>query len=432
MANKDSELLAVVQYFEKTRNMKREFIVQAIESAMVKVAAKHFGVTEDAVKVVIDRTTFAVKAFRRFTVALEADPSNPAVLPIEQARRLNKDVIIGDTIECPVRPEAIGRIGAQNARQVILQNIRNIERENVATIFRDRIGEIVSGTVRQTSRRGDLFVEIDGAEALLPSRETIPHETIEIGDTIRAIVLKIQDPKEAKDSAFSQNGPAVILSRTSSSFLRALFVREVSEIADGTVEIMGVSRDPGVRAKLAVRSHDDKVDPVGSCVGIRGVRVRNIVNELHGEKVDIVRWHEDIREYAQNALSPAKLAGVEVVSEDPLCLEAYVNPDQMKLALGKHHQNVSLARRLIGCKIEIRPTEPEGDKFEMMKEDAINSLLVLNGVTREEAEALVNSGYTSVDAILAAQPKDIAEDTGLPFETANRIWQTAVSPDVEI
>ncbi len=414
------ELLSVVNNLEHDRKISRELIIRAIETALETVTLRALNADPGEIHVEIDRKNLKIKAFRK--VLITDDPANPALKPlIYRARKLHPEALPGETVDVPIEPASIGRIGAQNARQMILQNIKQAERENVVAVFRDRLHEMVTGVVRQIGRRGDLIVEIEGSDAVLPYRELLPHDEFDVGDEVRAVIHKVQD----LDPSQLSNGPAVTLSRTSNEFLRALFVREVSEIADGTVEIMGIARDPGSRAKLAVRSHDDKVDPVGSCVGVRGARVRNVVNELEGEKVDIVRWSDDIRQYAAQALSPARLVSVEVLSEDPLRLVAIADPEQVKLALGRRHQNVSLARKLIGCSIDIRSTEAESS-FETRLADLIESLSAI-GISREEAQVLAQNGYTSVEGIAEADAADIVADTGLSDDAVARIWKIAAA-----
>jgi N utilization substance protein A len=297
---------------------------------------------------------------------------------------------------------------------MILQRIRQAERENVFEEFKDRVGDIVSGSVRLISHR-DLIVDLGRAEAILPNRERIPPEDYQVGDRVRAYVLRVQN---------ITTGPAIVLSRACPEFVKALFRLEVSEIADGIVEIMGVARDPGFRSKIAVRSHHEKVDPVGACVGLRGARVKNIVRELSGEKIDIVRWSEDIRQYVTQALSPARLSSVTIDPNDPNCLHVAVDPDQLSLAIGKHGQNVRLTAKLLGWKVDIQRTDVEVP-FEEQVAKAIENLAGIPGISREEAEVLVKNGFLNGDGILAAEIPYIQEATGFDEATARRIWNAA-------
>ena len=407
----NNELLTVINYMERERGVSRELIVQAIESALEAAARKSLGLTE-GLRVNIDRKTLAVHAYQSLIVS--EDDTGPSLISLRKAREIKPDVLPGEEVEVELPPTQIGRIGAQNARQMIMQKIRQAERDNAYIEYKDRIGDIVSATVRQVVRR-DLVVDIGKVEALLPARERIPKEEFEIGDTLRAYVYKVQP---------SATGASVILSRSCPEFVKALFRIEVSEIADGIVEVMGVARDPGNRAKIAVRSHDDKVDPVGACVGLRGARVRNIVRELNGERVDIVRWSEDIRQYTAQALSPARLASVVIVSENPRMLRVLVDPDQLSLAIGRQGQNVRLTSKLLGWKVDIQRTDIE-ESFESRVAHAVEALSSIEGIEPEEAEALVKNGFLTAEGILAAEAPYLQEATGLSAEAVQRIWAAA-------
>lgn len=410
----NNELLTIINYLERERGVNREVIIQAIEGALEAAARKSMGIVGD-LRVNIDRKSLNIQAYQTLTVT--EDETGPSLISLRKAREIKPDAVVGEEIEKELPPDRIGRIGAQNARQMILQKIRQAERDNVFDEYKDRVGDIVSGTVRQVLRR-DLLVDLGRAEALLPFRERIPTEEFQAGDTLRAYVLRAQP---------SSGAPSVILSRACPEFIKALFRIEVSEIADGIVEVMGVARDPGFRSKIAVRSHDDKVDPVGACVGLRGARVKNIVRELNGEKVDIVRWHEDVRQYATQALSPARLAGVVVESESPRILRVMVDPDQLSLAIGKHGQNVRLTSKLLGWKVDIQRTDIEMS-FEERVARAVDALASVEGITREEAETLVNNGFLTADGILDAEIPYIQEVTGLSEEAVRRIWNAAGTP----
>lgn len=418
----NNELLAIVNFLERDRGVSREIIIRAIESALKTATSRHLDCNEDDIRVFIDRKSLVVKTFRKYVVS-DTDVG-PAIITLAKANKIKPGSEIGDAIEVPIPAESIGRIGAQNARQMILQNIRKAERDNVVQMFRDRTGDIISGVVRQVTRRKDVIVEVEGSEAVLPARERIPGEEFEIGENIRAVIQSVK-------SIEGQNAPAITLSRTSNDFLKALFVLEVSEIADGVVEIMGVARDPGARAKIAVRTHDDKIDPVGSCVGLRGTRVRNVVRELNGEKVDIVRWSEDIRKYAEQALSPAKLASVSVVSEDRRELLVLVDPEQLSLAIGRSGQNVRLTTKLIGWKVDIkRSDEAEeqraAENFQSLVEQQIDKLAAQLNCTHDVAAVLVSSGYLTPEGVAEPEVSYLAESTGFSEDFARELWNAAV------
>jgi N utilization substance protein A len=264
-------------------------------------------------------------------------------IDLEEAREIDPDVEIGDSLGEKLDASGFTRIAAQTAKQVIIQKVREAERETIFNEYSDRQWEIITGMVRRFEK-GELLIDLGRAEAVLPSKEQMPREVYRPGDRIRAIITEIR---------MTTKGPQIILSRTHPSMLAKLFEAEVPEIAEGIVEINAVVRDPGSRAKVAVSSNDRDVDPVGACVGMRGARVQNVVSELRGEKIDIIPWSEDIARFACNALSPAQVSKV-FVDEDNRTLEIVVADDQLSLAIGKRGQNVSLAARLTGCRIDIK------------------------------------------------------------------------------
>ena len=297
----NSQLLAVVQHIESERGVSREIVLTAIEQAICQAARRNQNVTND-LRVSIDRNDLSIHVYD--TLIASDEDVGPGFIPLSKAARFakGKEIHEGDPVEIEMPASRLGRIAAQTSRQMIMQKIREAERTNTFSEYKDRVGDIVSGTVSAVSHR-DTYVTVGKTEMILPGKERIPTEDYQVGDPIRAIIKRV-DP-EAK-------GPSVILSRADPKFVEALFRLEVSEIADDVVEIMGVSRDPGYRAKIAVRTSNESVDPVGACVGQRGSRVRAIVNELSGEKIDIVRWNDDIRQYVAQALAPAKLESIEV------------------------------------------------------------------------------------------------------------------------
>ena len=315
MAMNNNELLAIVSFIERERGVDREIVLVAIEQALQQAARRNPGVTND-LRVAIDRKTLSLHVYDKMVVSNEE--TGTGFISLARAQRLQPGIAEGETIEIEMPASKLGRIAAQTSRQMIMQKIREAERSNTFREFKGRIGEIVSGTVTAVNRR-DLYVMVGKTEMLLPGKERIPTEEYGVGDLVRAIVHSVKP---------ESTGPAVTLSRASSEFVRTLFRLEVSEIADGVVEIMGVARDPGYRSKVAVRTRDEKVDPVGACVGLRGARVRNIVRELNGEKIDIVRWSDDIKNYVTQALAPAKLESIELDPDGGNTVHVTVAPDQ--------------------------------------------------------------------------------------------------------
>ncbi len=407
----NNELLSIISYLERDRGVNREIIIQAIESAIQQAARKSLEVTND-LRVEIDRKTLAIKAFD--TMIASDEDTGLGFLAVRKAKILKPDIQPGETLEIEVPPAKLGRIAAQTARQMILQKIREAERKNVYDEYKDRIGDIVSGTIRQVMHR-DLIIDLGKTEAVLPAKERIPTEEYNVGDRIRAYVFRVQS---------GVNGPAVVLSRACPEFVKTLFRLEVSEIADGIVEVMGVARDPGFRSKIAVKTLDEKVDPVGACVGLRGVRVRNIVRELNGEKIDIVRWSEDIKQYVAQALAPARLESVAIDGTEPRTVHVTVAPDQLSLAIGKRGQNVRLTSKLTGWRVDIQKSGEEAS-FEEQREGAIKELADVLGIGEETASTLVANGFLTTDGIIEAEVPYLQEVTGLDEETVRKIWTAA-------
>ena len=413
----NSQLLAVVQHIESERGVSREIVLQAIEQAISQAARKNRDVTND-LRVVIDRKDLSLHVFD--TLVASDEDTGPGFISIARATRANhgKPVAEGDTIEIEMPASRLGRIAAQTSRQMIMQKIREAERTNTFSEYKDRVGDIVSGTVSAVSHR-DIYVVVGKTEMILPGKERIPTEEFQVGDPIRAIILRVvsSDDKSAK-------GPSVVLSRASGKFVEALFRLEVSEIADGIVEIMGVSRDPGYRAKLAVRTSNENVDPVGACVGQRGSRVRAIVNELNGEKIDIVRWNDDIRQYVAQALAPAKLESIEVDPVLPNTVHVVAAADQYSLAIGKRGQNVRLTTKLTGWHVEIRKSMATAS-FEDQKAAAIKELAETFSVSTAVATQTADAGFLSVDGIVGEDEASFIAATGLDEVTAKGIYAAA-------
>ncbi len=409
----NNQLLAVVQHIENERGVGREIVLTAIEQAIQQSSRKNQNVTND-LRVIIDRKDLSLHVYD--TLVVSDEEAGPGFISTARAARFNhgKPVAEGETIEIEMPASMLGRIAAQMSRQMIMQKIREAERTNTFSEYRDRVGDIVSGTVSAIDRH-NTYVTVGKTEMLLPSKERIPTEDYQVGDAIRAIILRVDS--DAK-------GPSVILSRSSGKFVEALFRLEVSEIADGVVEIMGVSRDPGYRAKLAVRTSHENVDPVGACVGQRGARVRTIVNELSGEKIDIVRWNEDIRLYVGAALAPAKLESIEVDPDVPNTVHVVAAPEQYSLAIGKRGQNVRLTSKLTGWHVEVKKSMATA-KFEDQKAEAVKNLAELLSVSTAVATQMVDSGYLTIDGIAEEDEPSFIASTGIDEVQAKGIYAAA-------
>ncbi len=407
----NNELLAIVSFIERERGVDREIVLVAIEQALQQAARRNPDVTAD-LRVAIDRKTLALHVYD--TMVVSDEETGTGFISVARAQRLQPGIGEGETIEIEMPASRLGRIAAQTSRQMIMQKIREAERSNTFTEFKNRIGEIVSGTVTAVSRR-DLYVMVGKTEMVLPGRERIPTEEYNVGDSIRAIVHNVKP---------EANGPAVTLSRASSEFVRTLFRLEVSEIADGVVEIMGVARDPGYRSKLAVRTLDDKVDPVGACVGLKGARVRNIVRELSGEKIDIVRWSDDIKNYVAQALAPAKLESIEVDPDGGSTVHVTVAPDQYSLAIGKRGQNVRLTSKLTGWHVDVTKAMALAS-FEDQKAAAIKDLAETFSVSTAVATQLADAGFLSVEGIVECDEEGFIAATGLDEVSAKGLYAAA-------
>ena len=409
----NNQLLAVVQHIESERGVSREIVLTAIEQAISQAARKNQSVTND-LRVQIDRKDLSLHVYD--TLVVSDAEIGPGFISSSRAVRFNhgNPVKVGDPIEIEMPASRLGRIAAQTSRQMIMQKIREAERTNTFAEYKDRVGDIVSGTVSAISHR-DTYITVGKTEMILPGKERIPTEDYQVGDTVKAIIIRV-DP-EAR-------GPSVVLSRTSGKFVEALFRLEVSEIADGVVEIMGVSRDPGYRAKLAVRTANENVDPVGACVGQRGSRVRSIVNELSGEKIDIVRWNEDIRQYVAQALAPAKLESIEVDPVQPNTVHIVAAADQYSLAIGKRGQNVRLATKLTGWHVEVKKSMATAS-FEDQKAEAIKDLAEMLSVSTAVATQMADAGYLTVDGIVEEDEASFIAATGLDEVTAKGIYAAA-------
>jgi len=408
----NSDLLAVLDYMEREKGIKREILLEALSGALLTAAKKSVGPARE-MRVAIDPKTGEITALANLIVA-DVVRNIHDEIPLARARKTKPDAAVGDVIEVVVTPEGFGRIAAQTARQAILQRIRQIEKEMIFDEFKDRAGEIVSGTVRRFDR-SDVIVDLGKFEAVMPMRERVATEDYNIGDRIRAYVVAVEN---------TNRGPEIIISRSHPNFVRRLFEVEVSEIADRTVEIKAISREAGYRTKIAVWSADEKVDPVGACVGMRGSRVKNIVRELNQEKVDIIRWSADPREFVMEALKPAKIKSI-AIDEDRKAVQVTVDEDQLSLAIGRRGQNARLTSRLTGWEINISKDESVTHAFEQKLAQAITTLAKTLNIDEETARSLARAGMNSIDGILETDPKDIAELLQIDLEQVQKIQESA-------
>lgn len=412
----NSELLATLDYIEQERGISREVLIDAIEKAILSASKKSIHPAND-VEVKIDRVSGLIKAWAKLEV-VESSPTCDQIL-IAVAKERYPNAKLGDVIKWEVTPKNFGRIAAQYAKNTIMNQLRKAEKEIVLEEFKDRVGQIVSGVVRRFES-GNIIVDMQKAEGVLTPKDKIPGESYMQGDRINALLKKI-DPSGA--------GPSLILSRVSDEFIRRLFEREVSEIHDGIVQIKAIAREAGSRTKIAVFSSDSHVDPIGACVGMRGMRVKNITAELGGEKIDIIRYDEDVKVFASNALQPAALKTLEI-DEAARTINIKVAPDQLSLAIGKRGQNVRLTSKLIGWKININSDEPVVEvTFEEKLGQTIASLSETLKLDKAIAEKLVNGGFLSVDSLKSVEVSDLSKIQGFSEDDVQKVVEALKNMD---
>lgn len=337
----NTELVGALKQIEREKGISSEVLIEALEAALISAYRRNFGSAAN-VRISIDRQTGDVKVFAK-KVVTDKVKDHKLEISLEEARALNPSYSIGDEVEREATPRNFGRIAAQTAKQVVVQRIREAERGIIYEEYYDREGDIVTGIV-QRSEHKNVFLDLGKTEAILPPAEQVPMESFRHGDRIKAYITEVKK---------TTKGPAIMVSRTHPGLLKRLFELEVPEIHDGIVEIKGIAREAGSRSKMSVHSRDEQVDPVGSCVGPKGMRVHTVVAELRGEKLDIVRWDKDPEKYVANALSPAKVVHVEI-EEGPRIARVIVPDNQLSLAIGREGQNARLAAKLTGYKIDIR------------------------------------------------------------------------------
>jgi N utilization substance protein A len=391
----NADFLAVLEFWEREKGINRDVLVAAVHEALLTAAKKAVGPARE-LRVAIDQKNGDIRAFAKLVVA-ERVISKHDQISVFDARRIKAEAQVGEEVEVEVTPVGFGRIAAQYAKQALMQHIRRAEKQLIFSEFKDRVSDIISGTVRRFDR-SDVIVDLGKYEALLPNRERVPTEEYQVGERIRCYVKAVEQ---------GPHGPEIILSRSDPRFVIKLFQVEVSEINDGTIEIKGIAREPGFRTKLAVWTRDEKVDPVGACVGLRGQRVKNIVRELNNEKVDIIRWDPHVRTFITNALAPAKLKAFQV-DEASKRVKITVSEDQLSLAIGKRGQNARLTSKLTGWQVDIEPEVIVTKGFEEKVAEAVDMLAAIPGISREHADVLVHNGLLRLEDLLQADVSDLS------------------------
>lgn len=386
-----SDLKRIIDQISRDRGFDKTLLIEAIEEAVQSAARKKFGSRRE-IEVRYNEEFGEVEVFQFRTVVEEAEDEQTEI-GFEEALKLDPDVQIGDELGEKMEDISdLGRIAAQSAKQVIIHKMKDAEREVIYDMFRDRIGEVVSGIV-QRFERGNMIVNLGRTDAILPKDQQIPKRSFKQGDRIRAYLKEVrQTSREAQ----------LILSRTCDEFLAKLFQMEVPEMAEGIVRVMGVSREPGFRAKIAVSSSESDVDPVGACVGMKGSRVQNVVQELQGERIDIVTWSPDPAKYVYNALAPAQVSMV-MVDEDARSMLVVVPNDQLSLAIGRQGQNVRLASKLIGWRIDVKSEQ----RYANLQDAGYQSLLALKGVDETLADQLLGKGILSAAVLAGKKVEDL-------------------------
>jgi N utilization substance protein A len=407
-----SVLYRTIEQISREKSIDPNVIIGAVEDAILTAVKKYYRTDED-LKARLNRDTGQVEVFGiKKVVETVGDPE--AEISLAEAQRIQPSAELGENIELHKPTDVLGRIAAQTAKQVIFQKVREAERDNIFSEFGDRIGQLVNGIVKR-AENGDLVVDLGRTEGVLPRREQSRAEVFNPGERIRIVIVRVSR---------TSRGPQVVVSRTDPALLSRLFEMEVPEIYEGTVVVKNAVREPGDRAKVAVYSKEKDVDPVGACVGIKGSRVQNVIRELRGEKIDIVEWSEDPCAFAINALNPAKVSRVSITDEKENVMEVIVEDKQLSLAIGKRGQNVRLAARLIGWRIDIKSEEEKKREVEDQMEAMATSqtdIHVLSDISEKTLQKLVEHGFTTVEHIASVSPQAVMEVPGVGKKTAEKV-----------
>ncbi|MBW2470422.1 MAG: transcription termination/antitermination protein NusA [Deltaproteobacteria bacterium] len=403
-----SDIKRVVEQVSRDKGIERKVLIKALEEALKSAARKKFGSKMD-IEVQYNEDSGEIEVFQFKDVAEVV--TEPALeISLEEGRKLDPGCEIGDSLGTKMDTSTFGRIAAQSAKQVIIQKMKDAEKDAVYSSFVDRKGETINGIVQRIDR-GDIIVNLGQTEGIVHVREQVPKETYRRGDRIRAYIL---------DVLHESRGPQIILSRTHPNFLIHLFRTEVPEIRESIVTIMGAAREPGIRAKIAVASNNSDIDPVGACVGMKGSRVQNVVQELRGEKIDIIPWHVDPAKFVCNALAPAEISRV-IIDEANQTMEVIVPDDFLSIAIGKKGQNVRLASKLTGWNLDVKSET----KYTIAMQSGYDSLVALTGVGISLADALYELGFYSAEEVSKATPEDLIQIRGIGEETAQKLIAAA-------
>ncbi|MCP4748429.1 MAG: transcription termination factor NusA [Desulfobacteraceae bacterium] len=403
-----ADIKRVVEQVSRDKGIDRQILIQALEEALRSAARKRYGAKVD-IEANFNDESGEIEVFQFKEIVAEITEPD-LQLTLEEGRELDPDCEVGDSLGTKMDTTSFGRIAAQSAKQVIIQKMKDAERDAVYANYIERKGEIINGIVQRFDR-GEIVVNLGTTEALLPVREQVPRESYRRGDRLRALIL---------DVLYESRGPQIILTRTHPDFLIMLFKTEVPEIAEGIVEIKGAAREPGSRAKISVSSQDSDIDPVGACVGMKGSRVQNVVQELRGEKIDIIPWHVDTAKYVCNALAPAEISRV-IIEEENRSMEVIVPDDFLSVAIGKRGQNVRLASKLCGWHLDVNSES----QYKAAMEKGYESLKQINGVGDSLADVLFEKGLYSAEELANADIHDLVSIRGIGEEKARNLIDSA-------
>jgi transcription termination/antitermination protein NusA len=410
------EILLVAEAVSNEKGVDKEVIFEAIELALATAAKKRYEDEEPDIYVVIDRKTGDYETFRRWLVVTnEVVPALGSELTLQEAHEIDPQLKPGDIYECADKSPDFGRIAAQAAKQIIVQKVREAERAQVVEEFRSKVGELIHGTVKKVTR-DNIIVDLgNNAEGLLPREELIGREVFRVGDRVRTVLMDVRT---------ELRGPQLLLSRASAEFLIELFRIEVPEIAEEVIEIKAAARDVGLRAKIAVKTNDGRIDPVGACVGMRGARVQAVTNELGGERIDIVQWDDNPAQLVINALAPAEVASI-VVDEDSHTMDVAVAADKLAIAIGRSGQNVKLASQLTGWTINVMSEEEAGQKQEEEQESILSTFMSALDIDEDVATVLVEEGFTSLEEVAYVPVEEMLQIDGFDEDIVNELRSRA-------
>ena len=416
----DKDVLLVVDVFSNEKDIEKEVIFQAIESALESATVSRYEFPIKA-RVSINRITGANTTYRRWQVVEESAEFPGGVefpttqISLQIARIDDLEIEVGDFVEDEIEPVEFGRISAQAAKQVIIHKVREAERKKVADAYMDRVGELVTGVIKRIEK-GSVYMDLGGnADAYIPREHMIPRESVRVGDRIRGYLKEVRT---------EVRGPQLFVSRTAPELLLALFRLEVPEVGEGLINVLGAARDPGSRAKIAVRSNDPRIDPVGACVGMRGSRVQTISNELNGERIDVILWNENDAQFVINAMAPAEIESI-VVDEDKHTMDVAVSSDSLSQAIGRGGQNVRLATELTGWELNVKDADEVNKDSEAVLHKLVEEFTQQLNVDKDIATVLVEVGFNSVEEIAYVPSSEMLEIDGFDAELVETLRSRA-------